>query len=167
MAQRSAEAVVATATEERMQLVTFMLGEEEYGFPIMSVDEIIRMRNVNITHVPNAPDFVEGVINLRGRIIPVVDLRARFGMPAAERGRTNRIVVADADRRTVGAVVDEVVEVLTIASDGIEPVPDLAVKVGSDYVAGVTRVDDRMVLVLDMSRVFSSEEKACLDAVTA
>lgn len=158
---------VWAASEDReiVQLVTFMLAEEEYGFQIEQVQEIIRMRNVKITTIPNAPGFVEGVINLRGRMIPVVDLRMRFGMPSEERGRANRIVVINVEERTVGCVVDEVVEVIRVPRDTVEELPDLAVSIESDFIEGVARVEDRMVIVLDIKRMFSNDEQQSMESL--
>jgi purine-binding chemotaxis protein CheW len=148
-----------------MQLVTLNLGEEEYGLPIGSVQEIIRMRNVKITAIPNAPGFIEGVINLRGRMIPVVDLRTKFGMEQQERGRSNRIVVTNIDERIIGLVVDAVVEVVRVARDELEVLPDLVTGVGADYIKGVTRIDERMIIVLDIDRMFSTTETESIDEI--
>ena len=105
------------ATEK--QLVVFTLASEAYGVDIGAVREIIQMQN--ITRVPRTPDYVEGVINLRGRVIPVVDLRTRFGFPAAERNKDTRIVVVDIGSQDIGVVVDAVPEVLRVAADAIAP----------------------------------------------
>jgi purine-binding chemotaxis protein CheW len=163
---KSASYMSATLNrDDLMQLVTLILGEEEYGLPIASVQEIIRMRNVKITAIPNAPGFIEGVINLRGRMIPVVDLRTKFGMEQQERGRSNRIVVTNIDERTIGLVVDAVVEVVRVARDELEVLPDLVTGVGADYIKGVTRIDERMIIVLDIDSMFSSTETDSIDEI--
>jgi purine-binding chemotaxis protein CheW len=153
------------AAGEGLQLVTLLLGGEEYGLPIMEVQEIIRMRNVRVTEIPNAPVFTEGVMNLRGRVVPVVDMHKRFNLPAEELGRSARIVIVTVDARTIGLVVDAVVEVVRVDEAGIEPLPDLAAGVDSEYVRGIVRVDERMVIVLDVQRVFSAEERRTLAGV--
>ncbi len=150
--------VAQAESDETIQLVTFMLADEEYGFRIVDVQEIIRMRNVRITEIPNAPRFVLGVINLRGRMIAVVDLRTRFGLPAQDKGRTSRIVVLNAGDRTVGTIVDAVVEVVRVPSSSIETLPDLVTTVDSDFIQGITRVDERMIVALDIREMFSSAE---------
>lgn len=104
-----------------MQLVTFSIGEEEFGVDILRVQEIIRM--MDITKVPKAPDFVEGVINLRGNVIPIIDLRKRFGMDARERDKNTRIIVIEINNMIVGFIVDAVSEVLRIPADTVEPPP--------------------------------------------
>lgn len=168
--QERAAAVTLEAQEtaaELLQLVTFVLSGEEYAFPIMGVQEILRMRSVSVTAIPNSPSFIEGVMNLRGRVIPVIDLRSRFGLPVAERGRTNRVIVVEVSGRTIGVVVDAVVEVVRIDARAIEPLPELVAGIGSEFIVGVTRAAGRLVVVLDMERVFSPEEKSSLGDLVA
>ncbi len=144
------------------QIVVFTLADERYGLEIASVYEIIRPQP--ITAVPQSPASVEGVINLRGRIIPVVDLRDRFGLPGSETGAASRIVVCDANGMRVGLMVDGVSEVLMIPADAVEPTPDLAAGTGTDYVRGVAKLDEQMVILLDLDRLFSASETAALAA---
>ncbi len=146
--------------DEMLQLVSFKLGGEEFGVDIMQVQEIIRMQN--ITAVPNAPDFVEGVINLRGRVIPIIDLRKRFGLEGKEHDKATRIVVVKVDDITVGLVVDEVSEVLRIPANTVEPPPPIVAGVESDYIKGVGKLDDRLLILLDLSKTLSREEKESL-----
>lgn len=146
--------------DDMLQLVSFRLGGEEFGVDIMQVQEIIRMQN--ITAVPNAPDFVEGVINLRGRVIPIIDLRKRFGLDCKEHDKATRIVVVKVDEITVGLVVDEVSEVLRIPADTVEPPPPIVAGVESDYIKGVGKLDDRLLILLDLSKTLSKEEKRSL-----
>ena len=161
------DSATPTGPEVVLQLVTFVVDDEEYGFPIMRVQEILRSRTVHVTPIPNAPLFVEGVMNLRGRVIPVVGLRRRFGMPDRERDRSARVIVVEVAGRTLAVSVDAVVEVATVDATAIEPLPELASTERSEYIIGVSRAGDRMVIVLDMDRVFSAEEKATLDNLTA
>ena len=146
--------------EEMLQLVSFKLGEEEFGVDIMQVQEIIRMQN--ITAVPNAPEFVEGVINLRGRVIPIVDLRKRFGLEEKSHDKATRIIVVKVDDLTVGLIVDEVSEVLRIPVDTVEPPPPIVAGVESEYIKGVGKLEDRLLILLDLSKTLSKEEKASL-----
>jgi len=147
--------------EEMLQLVSFKLGDEEFGVDIMQVQEIIRMQE--ITSVPNAPEFVEGVINLRGRVIPIIDLRKRFGLEEKSHDKATRIIVVKVDDLTVGLVVDEVSEVLRIPADTVEPPPPIVAGVESEYIKGVGKLEDRLLILLDLSKTLSKEEKASLE----
>ena len=137
------------------QLVVFDLAAEAYGVDISSVREIIRMQE--ITKVPRAPDFVEGVINLRGRVIPVVDLRKRFGQEVGEETKDNRIVVVDIAGQDIG-VVDAVTEVLRIAADAVEPPSAVVTTADSEYLLGIAKLQNRMIILLDLNRVLEVAE---------
>jgi len=113
--------------DDLIQLVSFKLGEEEFGIDILKVQEINRM--VEITKVPQAPHFCEGVINLRGKVIPVIDLRLKFTMEAKERDKDSRIVVCDVNGVVIGMIVDAVEEVLRIPSSTVEPAPDIVTSI--------------------------------------
>lgn len=140
------------------QLVCFKLGNEDFGVDISKVQEINRM--VDITHIPQSPPFVEGVINLRGQIIPVVDLRLRFGLETAkERNKENRIVVIETVSAIVGFIVDEVTEVLRIKSSSIESTPEMVTTgVEIRYIEGVAMLEDSLLIVLNTDLIFSKEE---------
>ena len=146
---------------ETVQIVSFALGKEEYGVDIAQVQEINRM--VAITHVPRAPHFMEGVINLRGQLIPIIDLRTRFGMPRAEQTKNTRIVVTEIGGKRVGMVVDSVSEVLRVPSEQIEDAPDMITGVDTEYIRGVGKLGDRLIILLDLGRVISGEEKHDLE----
>ena len=139
------------------QLVVFTLANETYGIAISTVNEIIRMQD--ITEVPRTPDFVEGVINLRGRIVPVIDLRKRFGLEAAEATQASRIMVVELQGLTVGMIVDSVSEVLRLPTDSIEPTPAIASGVDSAYLKGVGKWDDRLIILLDIEKVLYESEQ--------
>jgi purine-binding chemotaxis protein CheW len=147
------------------QVVTFALGNEEYGVDIAQVQEINRM--VTITNVPRAPQFMEGVINLRGRLIPIIDLRTRFGMDRSERTKDTRIVVTEIGSRSVGMVVDSVSEVLRIPVEQVEDAPDLVAGVDTEYIRGVGKMGDRLIIMLDLGRVISGSEKTELQKLDA
>ena len=147
------------------QVVTFALGSEEYGVDIAQVQEINRM--VTITHVPRAPRFMEGVINLRGQLIPIIDLRLRFGMERSERTKNTRIVVTEIDAKRIGMVVDSVSEVLRVPVEQIEDAPDLVAGVDTEYIRGVAKMGDRLIIMLDLSRVISTTEKTELHKLNA
>ncbi len=148
-----------------LQVVTFALAREEYGVDIAQVQEINRM--VTITHVPRAPQFMEGVINLRGQLIPIIDLRSRFGMERAERTKNTRIVVTEIGTKRIGMVVDSVSEVLRIPVEQIEDAPDLVAGVDTEYIRGVGKMGDRLIIMLDLGRVISGTEKLELQKLDA
>ena len=144
------------------QIVVLDLGGEAYGVEIGRVEEIIRMQAV--TRIPNGPAFIEGVTNLRGRVIPVLDLRKRFGLPASEATRRSRIVVGELGEHTVGLVVDGVSEVLLVSAEAIEPPSTLVTSADSAFLRGVAKLDERLILLLDLSRILSPSEQDDLAA---
>ena len=146
----------STNSSTEQQLVVFDLAHEAYGVDIGTVREIIRMQDV--TSVPRRPDYVSGVINLRGRITPVVDLRKRFNLPETEISRESRIVVVDIDGQDIGMIVDAVTEVLRISSDQIEPPSNMIAAGGSDYIVGIAKLESQLVLLLDLERVLTSAQ---------
>jgi purine-binding chemotaxis protein CheW len=148
---------------ELIQLVTFSIGEEEFGVDILQVQEIIR--TMEITKVPRAPEFVEGVINLRGKVIPIVDLRRRFGLATRDHDKHTRIIVIEINQMIVGFVVDSVSEVLRIPSGTVEPPPPVVSGMESEYISGVGKLQDRLLILLDLNKLLSSEEREALGQV--
>lgn len=147
--------------ESLLQLVSFAIGEEEFGVDILKVQEINRM--VTITQVPNSPHYVEGVINLRGKVIPIIDLRTRIGIAKKEHDKDTRIIVVELDGKTVGFVVDSVSEVLRIPASITEPPPALTQGIDSTYITSVAKLEDRLIILLDLDKVLSTEEKMILE----
>jgi len=147
-----------------VQVVSFALGSEEYGVDIAQVQEINRM--VAITHVPRAPHFMEGVINLRGQLIPIIDLRTRFGMPRAEHTKHTRIVVTEIGSKRVGMVVDSVSEVLRIPVEQVEDAPEMIAQVETEYIRGVGKLGDRLIILLDLQKIITTHEKRQLEGVS-
>lgn len=135
-----------------VQFVTFNLGSEEFGVDILSVQEINRM--TDITKIPNAPSFVEGAINLRGSTIPIIDLRKKLGFEAAVTGEAARIVVVELKKAVLGFIVDSVSSVLRIPTSTIEPPPSVISSMESQYMKGVGKLDDRLIILLDLERLF-------------
>jgi purine-binding chemotaxis protein CheW len=142
--------------KELLQLVSFKIGDEEFGVDILSVQEINRMSQ--ITKVPNTPEFIEGVINLRGRIIPVIDLRVKLGMVRKEHSKNTRIVVVELKGQTIGFIVDEVSEVLRIPKDITEAPPDMVGGVNADYITSIGKLEDRLLILLDLEKILSTSE---------
>lgn len=163
----SAENLVADeATDGVLQLVSFVVGTEEFAVPILAVQEINRM--MPITSVPKAPASVQGVINLRGRIIPVIDLRQRFGVLPSQITSDARIIVVQADkRRVLGFTVDRVNEVLRIDANIVEPAPTMCAAATADYVRGVARLDGRLLILLSLTRLLGTEDLSQLESPAA
>ncbi len=138
------------------QLVVFELANEVYGINIGTVREIIRMQTV--TYVPDSPGFVECVINLRGRVIPVVDLRKRFGLPVTDATNESRVLVVDISGDDIGVIVDAVTEVQRISEDSIEPTTTLVTTEDSYYIEGIAKVDDQLLILLDLEKALDSTD---------
>ena len=138
------------------ELVGFMLGDEEFGININNVHEINRM--VDITPVPRAPHFVVGVINLRGKVIPVLSLRKRLVIEEKESDNKTRIVVVEVKGTVVGFIVDEVSEVLRIPAKSVEPAPDLIAGIHSEYIKGVAKLESRLMILLDLEKILSKDQ---------
>lgn len=143
-----------------VQLVTFALGKEIFGIHIMKVQEIIRWQAV--TRVPRMPAFIEGILDLRGEVIPVIDLRKRFGFEPRPPDSATRIVVINTAAFLVGLVVDGVRQVLKPEASRIAPPPRLIAGIGMEYLEGICRFDDRLVIILNIERILSAEEHAQL-----
>ncbi len=149
--------------DSEKQLVVFDLADESYGVDIGTVREIIGLQD--ITRVPKTSQFVEGVINLRGRVIPVVDLRKRFSFPQGERNKDTRIVVVDISGQDIGVVVDAVTEVIRVASASIEPPSSVIVTADSDYLLGIAKLEERLIILLDMDKVLSTMDQEALTSL--
>jgi purine-binding chemotaxis protein CheW len=152
-----------SSSDEIVQLVTFKLGNEEFALDILKVQEINRV--VEITKVPKAPDFVEGVINLRGRVIPIVDIRKKFHLKIKEATKETRIIVVNIINKTIGLIVDSVSEVLRINSSTIQPPPPLIAGLDSDYIKGVGKLDERLIILLDIDKIFTTGEHKLIEGM--
>ena len=152
------------SNDELLQLVSFKIGTEEFGINILLVQEIIRM--LPITKLPNAPSFVDGIINLRGRVIPVVDLRSRLNLERKTHDKNTRIIVIEISANTVGFVVDEVNEVLRIPRSITEPPPSMVAGIDSDFITAIGKLEDRNLILLDLEKVFSLSEKKQLNELS-
>jgi purine-binding chemotaxis protein CheW len=139
-----------------IQLVGFRLDNEDYAIAITMIQEIILMKP--ITRIPQMPDFIEGLINLRGSVIPVVNLRKRFGLVPRELDDETRIIVVNVHEKTVGCIVDAVTQVMRINRDQIQPPPLSVLAVNHQYLAGLAKLDDRLMIILDIEKLFGVEE---------
>jgi purine-binding chemotaxis protein CheW len=139
------------------QLVIFELADEFYGVDIACVESIIKMQE--ITRMPKSPAFVEGITNLRGKVLPVIDLEKRFDIPSHERDHDTRIMVVNIDQLEVGMIVSAVSEVLTVEDASIEPAPPMVTTINSNFISGIARIDKRLVILLDLDQVLNQTEK--------
>jgi purine-binding chemotaxis protein CheW len=146
-----------------LHIVGFRVGAETFGVPITCVHEIVRVPN--ITSVPDSPEFVEGVINLRGKIVSVVDLRKRFGETQLNTHKKNRVIVVESDGKLVGLIVDAASEVLRIPNADIEPPPPVLQNSESSYVTGVGKYHGRLIILVDLKRVLQRGELRKLEEV--
>jgi purine-binding chemotaxis protein CheW len=145
------------------QIISFRVGDEEYGLEILSVKEVIRIRE--ITRLPKAPDFVRGVINLRGDIIPIIDLRAKFSLSVRQYTSMTRVIVVEVDDKLMGMVVDSVSQVIRIGDDQVVPPPTLVGGVSAEYIRGVGKIGERLVVLLNIGKLLTSEEKIELEKI--
>jgi len=173
-ATQMVEEKLANATAEATdsnsgQYLTFIMANEEYGVDILRVQEIRGWDNV--TPIPNTPKYIKGVINLRGAIVPIIDLRKRFGLDSIEYGATTVVIVlkviAERGERIMGIVVDAVSDVYNVASEDIKPPPDFGSVVSIDFVNGLVTVDEKMVIILDIDKMMTSGELAAIESVSS
>ncbi|MDD2542433.1 MAG: chemotaxis protein CheW [Desulfuromonadaceae bacterium] len=145
---------------ETVQYLTFKLADEIFALDVAKVREILEI--TSITKVPQTPDFMRGVINLRGSVVPVIDMRLKFGMSATEQTVNTCIIVVeinmDGDTTVLGALADSVQEVVEMEPESIEPAPHIGTKLNTDFIKGMGKVDSRFVMILDIDKVFSSDE---------
>jgi len=145
-------------SNELIQLVSFMLAEEEYGVEVLKVREIIRM--LSMTKMPNTMQYVEGIINLRGKVIPIISMRKRFGLMENENSSQTRIIIMDVAGSLTGFIVDAVSEVIRIHSSEIQPPPTMVLSggIGQEFITGVFNHAERLLIIMDVDRMFSNEE---------
>ncbi len=150
------EAVATKKEVTEGKFLTFVLGSEVYGIEILKVREIIKL--MDITTVPRTPDYLKGVINLRGKVIPIIDLRSKFSMPEIEHTQETCIIVVEVNKTSIGIIVDSVSEVSNIKSGEIEEAPNLGQDVDTNFILGLGKTKERIVILLDIELVLSSEE---------
>lgn len=151
------------ARDELRQFISFSVGEEEYGLELLRVKEVIRVRE--ITWLPKAPSFVKGIINLRGDVIPIIDLRDRFGLEAKEASASTRVIVVEVGGKMMGMVVDSASQVVRIPADQIDPPPPVFGPVSQEFITGVGKVDDRLIILLNPDSILTAEERTQLGSV--
>lgn len=147
------------------EFLAFTLGNEEYGIDILKVQEIRGYENP--TRIANAPDFIKGVINLRGLIVPIVDMRIKFNLGEAEYNNLTVVIILNIGGRVVGMVVDSVSDVITLSPEHIKPAPAMTSVLDTSYLTGLGTVDDRMLILVDIDKLMSSSEMGLLDEMAA
>lgn len=147
---------VRASASDVKQLISFTVGAEEYGLELLRVKEVIRMRQV--TWLPKAPPSVKGIINLRGDVIPIVDLRERFGLAAREQTAATRVIVVEVEGHMMGMVVDAASQVVRVPNDQFDPPPRAMGAATRDFITSVGKLDDRLVVMIDVNKIFSTEE---------
>lgn len=152
-----------SAINNLLQLVTFHIANEEFAVDILNIQGINRM--VEITKVPNAPEFVEGIINLRGKVIPLICLRKRLGMPERDYDKSTRFIVVEINSRVIGFIVDSVSEVLRISSAITESTPPMISSIDSRFITGIAKLDDRLLILLDLEKVLTYSQQNELDKI--
>jgi len=158
---RHEAARAALAAQSGSEFLTFRLGAEEYGIDILKVQEI---RGYDaVTAIANAPAFIKGVINLRGIIVPIVDLRIKFGVGSAHYDQFTVVIILNIGKRVVGVVVDSVSDVLTLTSQQVKAAPEFATTLNTEYITGLGTVDERMLILVDIERLMSSADMALMD----
>lgn len=162
MNQPNNDAVLAAAEADNREFLVFSLGDEEYAIDILKVQEIRGYENV--TRIANAPDFIKGVTNLRGVIVPIVDLRIKFHLDSVEYGGQTVVIVVNVADRIVGIVVDGVSDVMTLTPEQIKPAPEFGVTLSSDFLSGLGSLEDRMLVLVDIDKLLTSEEMALVDS---
>ncbi len=145
------------------KFLTFVLNDEVYGIEILKVREIIGL--LDITNVPQTPDYMKGVINLRGKVIPVIDLRLKFSMPEGEHTQETCTIVVEVDNTSIGIIVDRVSEVMEIKGDEIEDAPQFGHGIDTNFIMGLGKTKETIVILLDIAKVLSAEELAMVEEI--
>jgi purine-binding chemotaxis protein CheW len=156
-------ATVQKDAADLRQFISFSVGEEDYGLELLRVKEVIRVRE--ITWLPKAPSFVKGIINLRGDVIPIIDLRDKFGLGSREHTATTRVIVVEVDSRLMGMVVDSASQVVRIPADQIDPPPPVLGGFSREFITGVGKLEEKLVILLNADAVLTVEEKEALSAL--
>ncbi|HVY06617.1 MAG TPA: chemotaxis protein CheW [Burkholderiales bacterium] len=154
----------AAAGNRGNEFLTFVLGNEEYGIEILKVQEIRGYETV--TAIANTPAFIKGVLNLRGVIVPIVDLRIKFNLGSADYNDFTVVIILNIDKRVVGIVVDSVSDVITLSGESVRPAPEFSSSLDTGYIMGLGTVDQRMLILMDIEKLMSSNEMALRDPAT-
>ncbi|MET0981003.1 MAG: chemotaxis protein CheW [Telluria sp.] len=154
-----------TINETTGEVLAFRLGQEEYGINILKVQEI--REHGNVTLIAGAPQHIKGVVNLRGHIVPIVDLRLRFNFDMRERAGAGAVIILNLGNRVIGMVVDSVSDVISMRADEIRPAPRMGAGIDADFLLGIGAIEDRMLILLDIERLMSSDELGLIERLAA
>jgi purine-binding chemotaxis protein CheW len=154
---------VGSTQGELRQFISFSVGDEEYGLELLRVKEVIRVRE--ITWLPKAPSFVKGIINLRGDVIPIIDLRDKFGLEAKEATANTRVIVVEVDGKLMGMIVDSASQVVRIPADQIDPPPPVLGGFSQEFITGVGKMDDKLIILLNSDAILTAEERTQLGSL--
>ena len=164
-AASSASALSSTPVAQALELLSFRLGQEEYGIDIQKVQEL---RGYDaVTHIANAPEHLKGVVNLRGTIVPIVDMRIKFKLGEPSYDQFTVVIVLNLGRRVIGMVVDSVSDVITLAPEQIKPAPQMGSVLDTEYLVGLGALDDRMLILVDLEKLMSSDEMGLIEKLAA
>ncbi len=164
-AASSASALSSTPVAQALELLSFRLGQEEYGIDIQKVQEL---RGYDaVTHIANAPEHIKGVVNLRGTIVPIVDMRIKFKLGEPSYDQFTVVIVLNLGRRVIGMVVDSVSDVITLAPEQIKPAPQMGSVLDTEYLVGLGALDDRMLILVDLEKLMSSDEMGLIEKLAA
>lgn len=147
------------------QFITFNLREEEYGINILHVEGIHRLKEISITKVPRAQEFIEGIVNLRGQVIPVIDLRRRFNQGSSPQDRDTRMIVVNIQEKPRGLLVDRVDEVVDVPEDAIDDPPQEVVEIDTEFIQGIAKIKERLIIILDIERILSEKEEEIISEI--
>jgi len=148
---------------ELRQFISFSVGDEEYGLELLRVKEVIRVRE--ITWLPKAPSFVKGIINLRGDVIPIIDLRDKFGLEAKEATANTRVIVVEVEGKLMGMIVDSASQVVRIPADQIDPPPPVLGGFSQEFITGVGKMEDKLIILLNSDAILTAEERTQLGSL--
>lgn len=164
-AASSASALSSTPAAQALELLSFRLGQEEYGIDIQKVQEL---RGYDaVTHIANAPEHIKGVVNLRGTIVPIVDMRIKFKLGEPSYDQFTVVIVLNLGRRVIGMVVDSVSDVITLVPEQIKPAPQMGSVLDTEYLVGLGALDDRMLILVDLEKLMSSDEMGLIEKLAA
>ena len=163
--QQHHRGAAAPAVSSRLEVVTFTLGQEEYGIDIQKVQEL---RGYDaVTRIANAPEYIKGVVNLRGIIVPIIDMRIKFQLGAPTYDQFTVVIVLNIGGRVVGMVVDSVSDVITLSAEQIKPAPEMGAVLDTDYLIGLGTLDERMLILVDIDKLMSSDEMGLVEKIAA
>ena len=148
--------LLSSSTTGGNQYVTFQIGNEEYGIEIQQIQEITAYRE--LTNIPNTPDYVRGILNLRGNVIPIMDPQIRFGITKKEYLKSSVIIIFKSQSKTIGMIVDKISDVLTIEKQKIEATPDMAMDIDTNFLSGVGKVGEKFIILLDIDNIFNKDD---------